>query len=231
MCRGSPSRSVGPCSTSSPGYAIRAAIDFRVKPGGLVLQMWSQGHAGHASGVTLAQTFDTATQNIVSQTFSPQGDPVTRLLVKWSQGFFQLDDGAAQTAWGVFEGYVTFDAANETEARRQAQIVLDELSDPQTAIVVETDPASDTDRPYLSYANGDTVIIPDRAGTPGAKKLLSITVDQTDMGRPTIVLEFGARILERQREQFKLFDTLGRGVTGNTKIRLPLSETSDVSNG
>lgn len=206
-------------------------IDYRMQPGGKILQCFSQGNGNVNTGVDLVQTGSTVTQNIVSQVFEPQGPPVTRMLVKWSAGFFELNDAGTQATYGDYEGYLTIDAPDETEARRQAQRSFDDLIHPQTSIVMEIDPATTLDRPYLAFAVGDLLTIPDVDGNPVDKKLLSITVDETDMGRPGIALEFVARVLTREREQFKLIQLLGRGIAGNTKIRNALNETTSTSHG
>lgn len=207
-------------------------LDYRMLPGGKVLQCFSQGNGNVNTGIDIQQTGDVATQNVVSVNYDPQGPPVTRLLVKWSEGFFELNDAGMQATYGDYEGYLTIDAPSEVEARRQAQRMFDDMIRPQTAIVIEIDPAAVIDRPYISYAVGDQLTIPDEDGvTPVDRKLLSITVDETDMGRPAIALEFGARVLQREREQFKLIQLLGRGVAGNGKVRSALNETTGLSHG
>lgn len=214
------------------GLVEEGWIDYRVKPGGKIIQMFNQ-NTPFDSGIALVQTSNTDTQNIVSARYEPQAAPTNMMLVKWPSGYFELSDPTAITDWGAFEGYLVIDAQDEADARRQAQIILDELKNPKVSMVFDMDPHftwnGADDRPYLTFAPGDYLTVPNKLGSPGLYRLHSISVTQDDMGRPRFVLECDCRLFENEREREKLMKALGRGVTGDTKIRNAMDKTTGVT--
>lgn len=193
------------------------------------LLMFNPGGAANHVATVLQSTGDLATSNILSLAFEPQTAPTTRLLVKWSSGFLVLDDATAQTAHGVHEGYLTVDAVNAVEAARVAGLVLADMKNPVTSIVIDLDPVGDSDRPYIDFHVGDYVHAPTPDGTSIEFRLHGLTVTQTDSGLASFALEINSRTLVHEREQFKLYSSLGRGVTGDTKVRSTLAETTSTS--
>jgi hypothetical protein len=203
-------------------------IDYRLAPGGLVLDVFNQGH-GVDTGIVLQATGVEATTNIERYAISPQAPPKTRLLVKWSGGEFQLDDATAQSAHGITESFVTVDGATLTEARRQARVVLDNVKNPRDAIQVGLSPTGPADRPYTAFLVGDLLDCPGRDETLSPERLMALTVSHDPEGNPLIDLELQTRIEYRERQNAELFKMLGLGVTGSLKIRQAVYETTGLS--
>jgi hypothetical protein len=203
-------------------------IDYRVAPGGLVLEAFNPGF-GQTAAMTLQATGVEATTNVETYSIEPQSVPYTKLLVKWASGQFELDDAPAQAAHGIRELFITVDAATKLEAIRQAQVVLDNVKNPRDAYVVGLAPKVADDRPYSAYTLGDMISAPDRTEATNPEKLLAISVGHDEEGNPIIQLELQTRIERRERQEVELFKMLGRGVTGSTKIRQGLYETGGVA--
>jgi hypothetical protein len=167
----------------------------------------------------------------VSLQFSAQSSPVNKLMVKWPYGYFFVEDAPSQAAHGVFEGMVSIDTEIRAEAVRVARVLLRDIANPRYSVVVGIDPVATngSDRPYVSFAVGDRVTAPNRTGTPTSYRVLAITVDADDMARPNITLELDTRLNQREAERFKLFQSLGSGVVGNTKVRNALATGGGVS--
>ena len=194
-------------------------IDWRVKPGGKLLQMFNQDAIAQNSGISYQATGNLATSEIVSQDFVPQVDIINRYLVKWTEGYFEIEDAISQAAWGEYEGFITVDAPSLEEAERQAQVVLDASSDPIFAVVCQVDP-TDPDRfPYEAYSVGEKVQVANPEGGLTWYQVQSITVSQTELARVDVALELNARLNTRQREEFELLQGLGRTLVGDTKLR------------
>jgi hypothetical protein len=194
-------------------------VDWRVKPGGKVMQMFNQGAIALNSGITYEATGDLSTSEIVSQNFVPQVDVLNRYLVKWTQGYFEIGDVASQATWGEYEGFMSVDSSSLEDAERQAAVVLEQSANPIYAVVCQVDP-TDPDRfPYEAYGVGEKVRVADPDGGLTWYQVHSITVSQTDLARVDVALELNARLDTRQREQFELLQGLGRTIVGDTKWR------------
>jgi len=202
------------------GLVDQGWIDWRVKPGGQVIQVFNQRAIATDSGVTYQATGNPATQNLRSQDFVPQIDVINKYLVKWTYGYFEIQDVASQALWGVYEGFMTVDAPTIENALQQANAMLVENATPLHAIVCEIDPLGDADSPYWAYGPGQNVRVVDADGNLAWKQVQSITVNQNELGRPEIALELEARLQQRQREDYELLSGLGRVLTGDTKQRI-----------
>lgn len=194
-------------------------VDWRVKPGGKLFQMFNQGAIAVNSGITYEATGDLATSEIISQDFVPQVDVLNRYLVKWTSGYFEIEDTVSQAQWGDYEGFMSVDAASREDADRQAQVVLEQSAQPIFAVVCQVDP-SDPDRfPYEAYGVGEKVRVANPDGGLTWYQVQSITVSQTELARVDVALELNARLNVQQREQFELLQGLGRIIVGDTKWR------------
>jgi len=202
-------------------------IDYRLKPGGLVLQCFNPDWERTVPTV-LEVTGVEATQNLEHLAYVPQAGPYNRLFVKWSSGSFQVDDAASQATYGVLPLYVTMDAPTLVEAQRRAQFILGNSSQPRDAITASIAPKVFADRPYTSYELGDKITVPTRTGGTSPEKLLALSVGHDAEGNAVIGAELQTRILERERQQEDLFEQLGSGVTGSKKVRVQVYQTEPL---
>ena len=175
-------------------------IDFHMKPGVPQLEVWNQGSAGGQSGVTFTEGV-----NILS--LSVRQSPVIydKLLVKWSGGFITVGTNGR-------EGYLTLNAQDEDEAYRRANVVLADIQNPDPAILLEIEPIAGS-QPYLDFGVGDYVTI---TGI-GDVRVIAISVDQDNMGNPSIALELNRRWPTSQRAEYKLLQNLGEGSIGRVR--------------
>lgn len=201
------------------GLVDQGHVDWRVKPGGKLLQMFNQTAIGINSGVTYEVTGDIETQMLVSQRFVPQSEILNRFLVKWSEGYFEINDNASQAAWGDYEGFLSIDAPSKPDALAQAQVVINDTANPVYAVVMQVDPLGEDTSPYGAYGPGERVRARNPAGGLTWYQVQSITVAQTESSRPTIALELNARLSQSQREDFELLQGIGRAIVGDSKYR------------
>lgn len=206
-------------------------IDWRVKPGGKLLQMFNQDAIATNTGPTYDITGNVDTQEIIAQDFVPQQDIINAYLVKWTEGYLEIQDDISIGQWGRFEGFLTVDEPTEADATVQAQIALNTTAQPLFAVVVEVDPTDQARWPYEAFSVGEKVRVRNRSGALTWYQVQSIAVGQTDNARPTLILELNARLNSRQREDFELLDTLGRLVSGDTKRRNTRMMFNDAKKG
>lgn len=205
--------------TMLKGLTEAGWIDWRVKPGGKLLQMFNQGAIATNTGPTYDVTGNIDTQEVMGQDFVPQVTIRNRYLVKWTEGYFEVSDAASMAQWGEFEGFIAVDSPTEDDARVQAELVLSQTAQPVFAVVVEIDPTDQTRFPYEAFSVGEKIRVRGPDGALTWYQVQSISIGQTDNARPTLVMELNARLNERQREEFELLDQLGRLISGDEKRR------------
>ena len=205
--------------TMLKGLTEAGWIDWRVKPGGKLLQMFNQSAIAINSGITYDVTGDLDTQEVMSQDFVPQQEIRNRYLVKWTEGYLQVEDAASIAQWGEFEGFLSLDEPTAADAQAQAELALEASAQPVYSVVVEVDPTEQSRFPYQAYGVGEKVQVRGPDGTLTWFQVQSITIGQTDNARPTVVMELNARLNERQREEFELLDQLGKLISGDEKRR------------
>ena len=201
------------------GLVDQGWVDWRVKPGGKLLQMFNQTAIATESGITYQATGNVDTQTIRGQDFIPQIEPINRYLVKWSNGYFMIEDTVSQAAYGEFEGFMTVDSVSFDDAVSQATVVLNENAEPRYAIVADIAPLAEADSPYAAYGVGEKVRVSSPEDVLTYYQVHAITVQQTELGRAEMTLELNARINQQQREDFELLQGIGRGLVGDTKQR------------
>lgn len=201
------------------GLVEQGHIDFRVSPGGKVLQAFNQGSVAVNSGVTYEATGDVDTQELTSQDFVPQGEIINAYLVKWTGGYFEVADAASIAAWGRREGFMSVDAPSESEALHEAEFVLGQAAEPVYSVVVSVDPTSWDRYPMIAFNPGEKVQVAGPDGTLTWYQVQSVSISQTETGRAEVVMELNSRLDVRQREQFELLSSLGRVMVGDTNFR------------
>lgn len=203
-------------------------IDWRVSPAGHVLQVFNHG-AVTLPLSTLQATGVLTTQNLARLEATPSDPPETALLTKWSYGLFHLYDPTATAAYGRTEGYAAIDAPNLGEALRQAHVVLDDTASATYSFSATVVPRTEQDWPFVSFGIGDYVTCPNELATPVSMRVWSISVTQTNMGRPVFTVELNRRIKPPVVKNNELLSTLGRGIASSSKSRSAvLSSTSPV---
>ena len=190
-------------------------VDWRVKPGGKLLQMFNQGAVATETGPTYDITGDIETQEVVSQDFVPQVEIRNRFLVKWTEGYFEIEDAASVAEWGSYEGFIAVDEPTEADARVQAELVLNQTAQPVFAVVLEADPTSESRFPYEAFGVGEKIRVRGPDDVLTWYQVQSIAIGQSDNARPTVALELNARLDERQRAEFELLDQLGKLISGD----------------
>lgn len=135
------------------------------------------------------------------------------LLVRWVGGWAESFDTTSIVANGRREATLSLGAVQSAEeADRIAFEQLRIYANTRSQITADVEPASDADTPYLAYAVGDTITVPDEAGTPTAERVVAITVSEDEDGRITYAPELNDLILEAQE---RLTDRIRKLSTGN----------------
>lgn len=112
------------------------------------------------------------------------------LLVRWSGGWLEVEDAPSVTAHGRHEDYLSAgDADSEAEAERIALGLLARLAWPSEEITVELEPTGVSDRPYVHFETGDTVIAPDSEGNATTWRVKGFTVTEDGEGNARYVPE------------------------------------------
>lgn len=194
-------------------------VDWRVRPGGKLLQMFIAETIKEPSGVDYEITSDVDTQNLRNLQFVPQGDIFNQYLVKWTNGYFTIQDTDSIAEWGVFEGMMTVDTEDVDEATREAALLVERNSQPRWSILATIEPLGEADSPYSAYGPGEEVRVPNQSDVLTNYQVQGITGAVNDFGRVDFSLELENRLGEREREREALVADVGRLLTGDTEVR------------
>lgn len=172
-------------------------IDFRIRAGTPELQIWNQGGAGGNTGVVFTEGVNVASLSVRQAQYY-----FDKLLVKWSGGFVEIGSNGR-------EGYATVNAQDKEEAIRRGNVILQDIQNPDPAVLLEVEPIVGS-QPYLDFSVGDYVTV---TGI-GLLRVMAITVDQDDMGYPSVSVELNKRWPATERAEYNLLQSLGKGSTG-----------------
>lgn len=137
------------------------------------------------------------------------------LLTRWVGGWAEFLDAGSITTNGRREATLSLGAVQSyEESQRIANEQLRIYANTRSQITADIEPASDADTPYLSYAVGDTITVPDEAGTPTAERVVAITVAEDEDGRITYAPELNDLILEAQERLTDRIRKLSTGTAG-----------------
>lgn len=110
---------------------------------------------------------------------------VNALLVRWSEGWLEVEDAASILAHDRHEDFLSVgDAQSAAEAERVAVAVLAVRAWPSEETVVGIEPDGDGDVPYLDFGVGDVITVPDSSGVPTLCRVVGITVTADEEGFP-----------------------------------------------
>lgn len=202
-------------------------IDYKMRPGRLFFDAYNpkkpDGSVGYGS---LTNVTYEKNVNIKSLTFDISEPKINRVVVKWTGGWYVVENTSDITTNGAHERFMTVNTDDFNEARRMGDLTSSELSDPQHAIVVEVEPRSGyNETPYKNFNIRDKVYAPSPSGSLAHYRVIAISVQQDEMGDPLFTLELNKRSRIIERQQFELLQSLSGGLIG------PNSTSSlDVSN-
>jgi hypothetical protein len=112
------------------------------------------------------------------------------LLVRWSDGFIEVVDATSIAAIGRREAFLSAgNAPSVDEATRIAEAVLFQYATEQEEITAAVEPIDDDDQPYVAFAVGDAITVPDSSGTPVFRRVVGLTVTEDDDGDLTYAPE------------------------------------------
>jgi hypothetical protein len=207
-------------------WAETGYLDFVARPG-LTFDAYVGGGLGGASTVELVYPTDEGdpwSGNLGSLEHQRKAITATRLLVLWADGWLVVDDtpdGQRPKAAQVDIGY----ARSVEEATTAAQAMLDLYRGERAAVVAGWEPHGDGDLPYVDAVIGDTVIVPDRDGTPVSKRLVGLTVAEDDNGRIIFAPELGDVFLSpAERHEVALSRAVPGMMAGSSRVPSPVSE-------
>lgn len=181
-------------------------VDWHMRPGTMILDMWAWGALGTTPGVSLV-----AGTNLATYQRGATSVYANALLVQWEGGYVRVEDTAAITALGQrIEDLYSSEANSADEATRQGLVELEQRArDGWPAILVTVEPVSTADCPYEGFTLGDTVTIPALGGGTENIRVLSISCEQDELGYAIWRLELNQRWRSLVRESNDLLREIG----------------------
>jgi hypothetical protein len=144
--------------------------------------------------------------------------PVNALLVRWVGGWTEVARGGRRREACLGLGAEqTYD-----EARRIANVQLDNLADPRTEVAVDPKPRDETELPFLAFRPGDFISAADWDGAMAEQRVLSLGCAVDDNWMITYSIELHDRILgERERTEQAMKKMTNGTLRGSSKVATP----------
>jgi hypothetical protein len=137
------------------------------------------------------------------------------LLIRWVGGWAERFNTASIVANGRREAVISLGAVQSAEeAYRISDEQLRIYANTRSQITADIEPVGNADTPYLSFAVGDRVTVPNEAGTPSSQRVVAITVSEDDDGRITYAPELNDLIIEAQERLADRIRKLSTGTAG-----------------
>lgn len=118
----------------------------------------------------------------------------TALLVRWVDGYLNVNDAGGVAAWGRKEGFLTLgNVPSAEEVARIAAAVLASQAAPRVATAMGIEPETGGgSEAYVDFVVGDTVTAPDEGGGTSVQRVVSLTVAEDENGEITVAPELNS---------------------------------------
>lgn len=190
-----------------------AYCDWTVAPDSLLLSLYPLGGLGTTTAVTYAPG-----TNLTSLVHDQVYVGTDALLVSWAGGQFRYPSSGGT----VLSRFDAGDASTLSEATSLGSAELSRLGGTRTAYAASIEPAGTSDQPYTGVVVGDTVNIPNQAGTSVAQRVVQIIGTTDDEGNPVwsptfrdVLLDVEARLALNARRM------TGAPLGGNSTVASP----------
>lgn len=187
---------------------------------GQELGVWAVDGRGSASGVEFEEGV-----NCTHITHRETDEIKNWGLIAFGDGYLDGGIDASVTSYGRREAFLSLgNVRSGVSAITTAYNTLDPISTPDLSVLVEIEPADTSEEPYTAFGLGDTVTVPNRAGTPTAYRVVSISGEENDDGLITWYIELAtARELYQQRQERWLRRTAHGTLDGRSRSATPSS--------
>lgn len=156
----------------------------------------------------------------------------TALLVRWQDGWHEVNNPAGVAAWGRKEATLALGAAtNVTEVDTVAAQQLGIFVDPRTEIAGDVYPRGDSDTPFVAYNTADRLVVGDTPGRPPAnQQIQAITAVADDDGHVTYAVELRDVLLTGRERFAETVAKMANGTLGgDSKVAQPTSSFAPVA--
>ncbi len=150
----------------------------------------------------------------------------TALLVRWFDGWHEVNYAPGITKWGRKEATLGIGASKsivevDTVSRRQLEIFFD----PRTEIAGDVFPRGEADMPIVAFTTADRIVVPDTPGRPPSnERVQSITATQDDDGRVTYAVELRDVLLDERERFAETIAKMANGtLDGNSRVAQPVA--------
>ena len=154
---------------------------------------------------------------------------INSVLVRWAKGYTSASDSSSTTSYGRRESFLSLTSVEEVNSATQAGTqTLSLYAQPQAAIVMGIEPASDTDCPYKGVFVRDAVTAPSITGTPTSYRIVALTATTDALGYAKFVPELDTKS-DAMADRTKLWlKRVGDGTLAGRSKRAQISRPLDT---
>jgi hypothetical protein len=157
---------------------------------------------------------------------------VTALLVRWENGWHEVNYPPGIAAWGRKEGTLGLGASKSiTEVDTVSTQQLVYFADPRTEIAIDLMPRNAADTPIVAFNTADRIVVPDTPGRPPTREQVqAITATMDDDGRVTYAVELRDVLLDERERFAETLTKMANGTLGgDSKVAQPISTVGGVT--
>lgn len=192
------------------------AVDVYMKPD---LSLWMVNERGIDRTLQLPDTGPVILQvadSITDLERSEEGSIRNALLIESPGGFLERSDGASITEHRRREAFLSLGNISQTDGvDRAAAHVFQRSANPAADIATEVLDA-DGKRPYVDWGIGDWILFPDADNVLTKLRVRSLTVSETQDGRPRFVPELATVTEELEDRLERWLAAMQKGTVGGT---------------
>lgn len=199
--------------------------NWHVRPGDVLVDMWSYDAPTLASGVQFEVSTDLVRGNLMDVERAPETLYTNDLLVAYDDGvtkYVRVSDASSIATYGKQEDTWDSGGTSPDDATRLGKVELRKRSFNAEggAIVAVIEPRDLSEYPYHGFNVLDSVTFPSLGGGTFEAVVHSITVATDGEGNPIITLELNKRWPTPDRDTSRLLRTIGGKSVGSWKGRL-----------
>jgi len=142
---------------------------------------------------------------------------INAFLVRWADGFHEVEDAASIATHGRKEGFLSLgDVQSTAEADAICAALFESMAKPQIATTMAIDPTGVDDVPYTHFRKGDSITAPAYEGGTSSQRVRALTTTEDENGRVIFVPELRAVVQEEAERIQRWLKRLANGALGGT---------------
>lgn len=147
------------------------------------------------------------------------GDLTNVLLVRWSDGFVEVEDAASVNNWDRVEGFLSAGTTPSAEAvNLMASAIFTRVANPGVIFSAAVTERGAGDDPYTDWEVGDRISVPGEDLNAVEERVLGITVTEDDVGNLVFSPELSSPNVTAAKRLERIVKRMANGTLGGLAV-------------